>query len=54
MHTMKKNQIVVVLLVVMIVVAGYLNYQNEGEDPVAMNGQDSVYSTQQISQAIAE
>ena len=35
MHNVKKNQIVVVLLVVMIVVAGYLNYQTEEELPQA-------------------
>lgn len=54
MHAVKKNQIVVVLLVVMIVVAGYLNYRTEDADQLAMNGEDSVYSTQQISQITGE
>ncbi len=50
MHNVKKNQIVVVLLVVMIVVAGYLNYRTDDGDNMAFNGDDSVYSTQQFSQ----
>ena len=54
MHAVKKNQIVVVLLVVMIVVAGYLNYRTEDADQLAMNGEDSVYSTQQLSQITGE
>ena len=54
MHAVKKNQIVVVLLVVMIVVAGYLNYRTEDADQLAMNGENSVYSTQQISQITGE
>ena len=54
MHNVKKNQIVVVLLVVMIVVAGYLNYRTEDANQLAMYGEDSVYSTQQISQITGE
>ena len=40
MHSVKKNQIVVVLLVVMIVVAGYLNYRTGDEMPQAYNDED--------------
>ena len=40
MHNVKKNQIVVVLLVVMIVVAGYLNYRTGDELPQAYNDED--------------
>lgn len=40
MHNVKKNQIVVVLLVVMIVVAGYLNYRTGDEMPQAYNDED--------------
>lgn len=40
MHSVKKNQIVVVLLVVMIVVAGYLNYRTGDELPQAYNDED--------------
>ncbi len=54
MHNVKKNQIVVVLLVVMIVVAGYLNYRSDEGDQMALNGEDSVYSTQQFSQAVKD
>ena len=39
MHSVRKNQIVVVLLVVMIVVAGYLNYRTQEEAPLAQNNQ---------------
>ena len=35
MHNVKKNQIVVVLLVVMIVVAGYLNYRTDDDGAMA-------------------
>ena len=52
MHNMKKNQIVVVLLVVMIVVAGYLNYRTDDTDQMAWQGDESVYSTEQISQVV--
>lgn len=54
MHNVKKNQIVVVLLVVMIVVAGYLNYRTDDTAQMARHGEDSVYSTQQISQVTGE
>ena len=50
MHNVKKNQIVVVLLVVMIVVAGYLNYRTGDGEETALGGNDSVLSTQQLSQ----
>ena len=46
MHNVKKNQIVVVLLVVMIVVAGYLNYRSGNAEEVARGRNDSVLSTQ--------
>lgn len=50
MHNVKKNQIVVVLLVVMIVVAGYLNYRTQDEAELARSGEDSVLSTQEVAQ----
>jgi len=49
MHNVKKNQIVVVLLVVMIVVAGYLNYRTDDDGAMAWSDEDSVHSTQQFS-----
>ena len=53
MHTVKKNQIVVVLLVVMIVVAGYLNYRTGDELPQAYN--DGEVATEgAVSEAAAE
>ena len=48
MHNVKKNQIVVVLLVVMIVVAGYLNYRTENTELATYAGEDSVQSTQEL------
>ena len=54
MHNVKKNQIMVVVLVVMIVVAGYLNYQTQKEDESAKNAEDSVYSTEQLSDAAVD
>lgn len=50
MHNVKKNQIVVVLLVVMIVVAGYLNYRSGNAEEVARSGEDSVVSTQTVDE----
>lgn len=54
MHNVKKNQIVVVLLVLMIVVAGYLNYRTEENENMAYNGEESVFSTQQLTETTAE
>lgn len=52
MHNVKKNQIVVVLLVVMIVVAGYLNYRTDDDGAMAWSDEDSVHSTQQFSSEV--
>ena len=54
MHNVKKNQIVVVLLVVMIVVAGYLNYRTDDDGAMAWSDGDSVHSTQQFSSEVEE
>lgn len=54
MHNVKKNQIMVVVLVVMIVVAGYLNYQTQKGDESAKNAEDSVYSTEQLTDAVTD
>ena len=44
----------VVVLVVMIVVAGYLNYQTQKGDESAKNAEESVYSTEQLSDAAVD
>ena len=54
MHNVKKNQIVVVLLVVMIVVAGDLNYRTDDDGAMAWSDGDSVHSTQQFSSEVEE
>lgn len=49
MHGVKKNQIVVVLLVVMIVAAGYLNYRTESRQELAAAGTESSVPQEEIS-----